>query len=164
MADKLNLNRSYFFLVNTINGYSDYMSSKGKDELEYVYTFRMDDSNKDHKMTFKMYGGHREFFQVFVPKEIVEKLNEERESSERILATIQDAMNNFCSVKNIDLAEEDIRTVRVHLKYGEHEKRKKLYEIFASQIKVPNGFKKLVMSPEYSEEVEIVFAKKSRWD
>lgn len=164
MADKLNLNRSYFFLVNTINGYNDYMSSKGKKELEYVYSFRMDDSNKDHKMNFKMYGGHRKYFQVFIPNEIVEKLNEDRESSERILTTIQDAMNNFCNVENIDLGDKDIRRVRVHLKYGEHEKRRKLYEIFADQIKVPNGFKKEVIVSDYREEVEIIFAKKSRWD
>ncbi|MEK9694190.1 MAG: hypothetical protein VW270_00420 [Candidatus Poseidoniales archaeon] len=164
MADKLNLNRSYFFLVNTIAGYEDYMATKGKEKLEYVYTFRMDGSNKDHKMHFKMYDDHRKYFQVFVPKEIVSKLNEDRESSERILTTIQDSMNNFCNVENIDLGKDDVRSVRVNLKHDDNEKRKKLFEIFYDQIKVPGGFKKEKIDWRYAQEVQIIFTKKSRWD
>ncbi len=92
-------------------------------------------------------------------------MNKDRESSERILATIQDAVNNFCSVEDIDLGSQDISGVKIVLKYGGNEKRKKLYEHFYDRIKIPNGFRKNRFNDMNAiKKVYISFSRKRFWD
>ena len=164
MAESLQLNRSYFFAIKTRMGYDDYASSKKRDRtLKYDYQIRIE--GKDYTIPFESVEGSRKTFIVDVPGDLEDELNKNRESSERILATIQDAVNNFCSVEDIDLGSQDIGSVGIFLKYGDNEKRKKLYEHFYDRIKIPNDFKKgrIDNSPGLKR-LKISFQRKAPWD
>ena len=145
-------------------GYDDYASSKKKDRtLKYDYQIRIE--GKDFTIPFESVEGARETFIVDVPGDLEDELNKDRESSERILATIQEAVNNFCSVEDIDLGSQDIGSVTIILKYGENEKRKKLYEHFYDRVKIPNGFKKSRLGNRPAlKKLEISFQRKRFWD
>jgi len=164
MAESLQLNRSYFFTIKTRMGYDDYASSKKRDRtLKYDYLIRIE--GKDYTIPFESVEGSRETFMVDVPSDLENELNKDRESSERILATIQDAVNNFCSVEDIDLGSQDIGSVGILLKYDNNEKRKKLYEHFYDRIKIPNGFKKGRLSNRPGlKKIKISFQRKRFWD
>ena len=164
MAESLQLNRSYFFTIKTRMGYDDYASSKKRDRtLKYDYQIRIE--GKDFTIPFESVEGSRKTFIVDVPGDLEDELNKDKESSERILATIQDAVNNFCSVEDIDLGSQDIGSVGIFLKYGDNEKRKKLYEHFYDRIKIPNDFKKgrIDYSPGLKR-LKISFQRKAPWD
>ena len=145
-------------------GYDDYASSKKRDRtLKYDYQIRIE--GKDYTIPFESVEGSRKTFIVDVPGDLENELNKDRESSERILATIQDAVNNFCSVEDIDLGSQDIGSVSVILKYGDNEKRKKLYEHFYDRIRIPNGFKKEKLRDwAASKYIKLAFSRKRRWD
>ena len=164
MAESLQLNRSYFFTIKTRMGYDDYASSKKKDRtLKYDYQLRIE--GKDFTIPFESVEGARETFIVDIPEDLEDELNKDRESSERILATIQDAVNNFCSVEDIDLGSQDIGIVTIILKYGENEKRKKLYEHFYDRVKIPNDFKKGRLGDRPAlKHLRIKFQRKAFWD
>jgi len=164
MAETLQLNRSYFFTIKTRMGYDDYASSKKKDRtLKYDYQIRIE--GKDFTIPFESVEGSRKTFIVDIPSDLENELNKDRESSERILATIQDAVNNFCSVEDIDLGSQDIGTVSIDLKYGDKEERKKLYQHFYDRIKIPNNFKKnRIGIREGLKKVQITFQRKAPWD
>ena len=164
MAETLQLNRSYFFTIKTRMGYDDYASSKKKDRtLKYDYQLRIE--GKDFTIPFESVEGARETFIVDVPGDLEDELNKDRESSERILATIQEAVNNFCSVEDIDLGTQDIGSVGIYLKYGDNEKRKKLYEHFYDRIKVPSGYKKGRLGDRPGlKKLKISFQRKRFWD
>ena len=164
MAESLQLNRSYFFTIKTRMGYDDYAASKKKDRtLKYDYQIRIE--GKDYTIPFESVEGSRKTFIVDPPGDLENELNKDRESSERILATIQDAVNNFCSVEDIDLGSQDIGSVTIDLRYGENEKRKKLYEHFYDRIKTPINFKKNRMGVrEGLKKIQISFSRKRRWD
>lgn len=145
-------------------GYDDYASSKKRDRtLKYDYQIRIE--GKDYTIPFESVEGYRKSFLIDVPGDLEDELNKDRESSERILATIQDAVNNFCSVEDIDLGSQDISGVKIVLKYGGNEKRKKLYEHFYDRIKIPNGFRKNRFNDMNAiKKVYISFSRKRFWD
>lgn len=144
-------------------GYDDYASSKKRDRtLKYDYQLRIE--GKDFTIPFESVEGARETFIVDIPSDLENELNKDRESSERILATIQDAVNNFISVEDIDLGSQDIISVSVYLKYGDNEKRKKLYEHFFDRIKIPNGFKKEKIDSPALKRLKISIRIKAFWD
>lgn len=145
-------------------GYDDYAASKKSNRtLKYDYQIRIE--GKDYTIPFESVEGSRKTFIVDPPGDLENELNKDRESSERILATIQDAVNNFCSVEDIDLGSQDIGSVSVILKYGDNEKRKKLYEHFYDRIRIPNGFKKEKLRDwAASKYIKLAFSRKRRWD
>ena len=145
-------------------GYDDYAASKKSNRtLKYDYQIRIE--GKDYTIPFESVEGSRKTFIVDVPGDLENELNKDRESSERILATIQDAVNNFCSVEDIDLGSQDITLVKVLLKYGENEKRKKLYEIFHQTSKPPANFvKEKIRDWPALKYFYLTFRKKAFWD
>ena len=163
MAESLQLNRSYFFTIKTRMGYDDYAASKKSNRtLKYDYQIRIE--GKDYTIPFESVEGARKTFLIDVPGDLEDELNKDRESSERILATIQDAVNNFCSVEDIDLGSQDVSSVTIKLKYGQNEKRKKLYEHFYDSVKIPNGYKKEKSDYQAIKFLKITFRIKAPWD